>query len=283
MIMDKTGIICIFYNPSQDCIQFWNKMLIEGYETIIIDNTPSSNELKLSSGIHYKALNKNYGIAFAQNIGIKRANELGCTHIIFFDQDSRPERKLIGALKGEFIKIQKKGIRIGAIGPKVVNLSTGDLYKGREITDSQPYVTKSIISSGEFTSMDVLNDVGGLLEVLFIDYVDKEWCWRAISKGYKIYVSPDCFLKHMVGLRATTILSISFIISAPRRYFYQYRNFIWLLGRAYVPCNWKLKTMIRRLFEIVLVPLICKEKWITFKFINKGIWAGIKGFGKFNS
>lgn len=281
--MEKIGIICVFYKPSKECIQFWNEMLIEGCETIIVDNTPTPIQLELSPQILYKALDQNCGIAFAQNIGITIADELGCNYIIFFDQDSRPEKMLIYALKDEFLKLQKEGIRIGAIGPKVVNLSTGELYKGRKPIDGGPYVVKSIISSGEFSSMEIMRDVGGLLDELFIDYVDKEWCWRAISKGYKIYVSPTCFLKHMVGLRATTILSISFIISAPIRYFYQYRNFIWLLGRDYVPIDWKVRTMIRRLFEIVLVPLICKEKLATFKFINKGIWAGITGFGKFNS
>lgn len=277
-----TAIICVFYNPSVESVEFWKKMEVDDCITIIIDNTPQKRINNFTDKIIYNRLGQNKGIAYAQNVGIEKSKEYGCDFVIFFDQDSRPERDLIKKLKAEFLQLEERNINVGAIGPKIINKCTGEFYKGCNIEGNNPVLTRSIISSGTFTSNRNIDIIGAADDKLFIDYVDKEWCWRANAKGFSIFTSPNCELKHMVGYRSPSIFSIPFILSAPIRYYYQYRNFIWLLGVSYVPKNWKYKTIIRKSVEFFIIPFLCKEKLKTSKKMIKGIWHGIKGFRDYN-
>ena len=81
------------------------------------------------SAISYIPLNQNYGIAYAQNVGIETAKELKCNYVIFFDQDSKIEKKYPLAILNEYIKLETKIDNFPILGPSIINETPNKKYK----------------------------------------------------------------------------------------------------------------------------------------------------------
>lgn len=277
MKKDKIGLICIWYEPNEVIVNNWLNAFSYKFELIIVDNSKISNQQLITNNkIKYIYLNGNKGIAYAQNVGIKKAQSLGCEFIVFFDQDSLVTIDLIRGLYYDYNSILKTDPNIAAIGPRIVNSKTREQYKMGAINRSDFCKVKTIISSGTFTNSSIFNKIGMLDDKLFIDYVDHDWCWRINQFGYSIYISNKRELLHQVGECQKNIFRISVIISAPFRYYYKYRNYFWLLRRSYVPTHWKIKKGIRLCFESIVIPLLSQQKKSVLKYIWTGIKDGIK-------
>lgn len=273
--MYDIAIICVLYNPNQQCISKWlryTRSLVFNY--IFIDNSSHSIKDERTQLPNYLGLGKNYGVAAAQNMGINIAKKLGVKYIIFFDQDSIIPKNLIESLKQQYSLLKDNGIKIGAIGPSLIEINTGHKYKGTEVLDTSMKEVNSLISSGTFTECNVLDDVGYLNSKLFIDLVDTEWCWRAVAKGYKLFMSSN-ILPHQVGKKTKFFLGFPIIISSPIRYYYQFRNSIWMIKCNYVPIKWKYKTIIRKIIECLYLPFNSNSFTNSIKYISKGIIIGI--------
>lgn len=243
---------------------------------IFVDNTPEkvNHAAALPDGI-YIPLHANKGIATAQNIGIAKAREIGAEFVLFFDQDSRFDESLVATLQKEFTELQQKGIRVGAIGPLIFDIGRGELYKGNVAGTAQPQVAHSLISSGTLTSIAVLDAVGGMKDKLFIDLVDHEWSWRVLQHGYQLFQSGRAILPHQVGRKTIKMLGVPFLISSPSRYYFQYRNFLWLCKVSYAPRSWKYKVFIRKIFELLVLPWYTASPLQTLKYMMKGIHDGM--------
>lgn len=274
--MDDTYLIIVLYNPTEECKLYWREKSDEIGNCIFVDNSSNPDEVFFSSFSDYIPLYENKGIAAAQNIGIKRAKDKNAVCVIFFDQDSKISKKLCLQLREEFKNlIIREGIRCGALGPSVINIETGEKYKGSEIIDGTPVETSTIISSGTITSLDVLDRVGLMNERLFIDLVDHEWCWRAKNKGYAIFRSTRAVLKHHVGLNTKYLFGNYMIVSAPERYYYQYRNTLWLLKTSLPPIVWKKRIARFRLLVFFAIPFMSDKPFKTWLYMIKGIKSGI--------
>lgn len=273
MFMSDTSLICVFYNPSKECLSKWKAFSDEFKECIFVDNSSTDNS---QIGLpNYIFLGSNLGIAKAQNIGINRAKQLGVEYIVFFDQDSSVNINLIYGLKSEFESLKSKGINVGAIGPSLIEENTGERYKGSNSGSIYPKKVNTLISSGTLMQLSTLDDVGGLNERLFIDLVDHEWCWRANSKGYQLFMSSQNILRHQVGKRTVHLGKFPIIISASIRYYYQYRNTIWLFKCKYAPTKWKRKALIRKTIEMIILPFVVNHPIKIIKNIFNGILDGI--------
>lgn len=269
-------IIVVFYNPSEKQkkqVEFLSKH----FDVIVVDNSDVSNKIAEGTSLRYYALCENRGIAFAQNYGIKEAQKRGFTHILFQDQDSTLANGEIAELFNEYEKTKDIDSSIGAIGPLIVNESSGNPYKHQYFSGSTDIVS-SIISSGMLVEMETLKTVGLMEEDLFIDNVDHEWCWRAASKGYRIYMTNKALLAHNVGQYSKKIGRFQIIKSAPFRSYYKFRNNLILMCRGYVPFKWKIKTISNMFFEYIFNLISFKnygDGWI--KFSSLGICDAIKG------
>jgi rhamnosyltransferase len=276
-------LIIVLYYPNDYQI-FHIVEVCKNNNCIIIDNTPNQeNDLlkaissKEENQIIYIPLKTNMGIATAHNIAIEEAKNNGAEYILLLDQDSSISSDFAQELLREYKKISFSDTKIAAIGPLILNEYTGKLYKtddNKKDIDSCE-TPSALISSGMLVNIQTFNDVGGMDEDLFIDYVDFEWCWRARSKGYTCYRTKNLVMPHRVGLGDKKIFNYVILTSAPIRYYYQYRNFLKLCHRDYVPTNWKIKEFIKRIFFLIYIPLVSGQKKLIWFNMFKGIKDGI--------
>ena len=245
-------LVIVFYNPTQVQIDKL-KCLADKYRCIVVDNSDGVNEVE-HINVTYIPLYENKGIAYAQNKGIEVAIQQKVEFIYFSDQDSTMRLELPEILLERFISIKREvDANIGAIGPTIVNEDTGVEYRSHLSGKCKYSKTDIIISSGSLIPVSVLKDVSMLDSDLFIDYVDHDLCFKLTFSGFSIYVARDVKLVHKVGNKSIRYLGQEVIISAPMRYYYIYRNSLWLCRRKYVPSKWKIKNLLMLYSRIPLI------------------------------
>jgi len=235
-LSDQVSAIYILDNTPSDKIDWCNHYLIEN----------------VGSLFRYVPLGKNYGIAHAQNIGIKFAADEGFKHLIFFDQDSWVPPKLVDGLIESENRLLALGEKVGSIGPLFLDEKSGQYseavrYTGffvRKIKISpmqiEPIESDHIISSGSLIKLDTLKEVGNMQEELFIDLVDTEWCLRAAKRHYKHYINPSTVMIHNIGDEPVKFGSKSINIHSPIRSYYVIRNMTYLLFHSKISWRWRL-------------------------------------------
>lgn len=142
------------------------------------------------------------------------------------------------------------------------------------LNNSGVHKTERIITSATLTNILAWKDVGGFDEELFVDGVDKDFCFRLRKKGYYVLVDCNICLLHELGnLRCRRILGHTIYVtnhSANRRYF-MIRNSIYIrrklgIGRPAI-------IYFKNLFKIVVFEGNKMEK---IKSMNKGLADGMK-------
>lgn len=264
-------LVVVLYNPSTKQVNNV-EALASNYPVVAVDNSKQASSVKCS---HYIPLYDNKGIAAAQNVGIKWVRENGFKFCLLLDQDSIIDKNLILELYEDFIAIKEKDSKVGFIGPVFVDEVSKQEYKNYSDKNDVYTKTSALIASGCFISMECLDVVGGMDESLFIDLVDFEWCWRAESKGYTGYMTRNVTMTHTIGKEYHNWHGFVLGLSAPFRYYYQYRNTLWLIRRSYVPHKWKLKSIIRRSLDMILVPIVSKQGWQVLRNMINGIKDGL--------
>lgn len=277
---NQISIIVVLYQPSPDDLNTIAR-LSNLYHVFAIDNSAKENVFPGPQELlHYYFDGINKGIADAQNIGIGHLSDMkDITHVVFLDQDSRVSDDYPLAIAHEFDRIAQSK-KLSVLGPSVKNAETGEDYKSvihkDHLTDMDFIPRREVISSGSCTTIDCLKDIGLNDARLFIDYVDFEWCWRANSKGYVCGITPNLHISHHVGQKTFSLLGYLIIISAPGRYFYQFRNYLWLVRRKYVPLQWKIAMGIKYAARFIYFPLCIPSGVACWKNMLKGIRAGFK-------
>jgi rhamnosyltransferase len=269
----------------------------------VIDNTPSSSVPKESliwlnqtwletfgCAIEYHALGENLGIASAQNIGIRYALASSYQELIFFDQDSYPPNNLVSTLLSTRSELEKKSIRVGAIGPRIMDtksnlfipiVQASFFWVGRASNSSQnsePIRAEYIISSGSLISSSALQYVGYMLEPLFIDWVDVEWGLRAQAHGLVNYVMPTVVMEHSIGDDHTQIGSKVIYSHSDLRNFYSVRNAAYLALYGHLKFAWHLMLFVKipaYIFFFCYTSYV--SRWRTFRILLKATYFGFRG------
>lgn len=276
----KVSVLFVIYNPNQKEI-LHIKEVAANTQAVIVDNSSSrSTELKSEGNLHYLYLGGNKGIAEAQNVGINFiTSHINAKYIVFFDQDSVVDNNYTNAICSEFERVCKNRSNLAILGPTVIRKDDGTVYAPfirKETKDSYGFtVRREIISSGSCIPTSIIHAVGCNNPKLFIDYVDFDWCWRANSQGYICGITSKVKIYHKVGKHELHIGSYRVIISSPKRYFYSYRNYLWLCRKKYVPCDWKIKTGIKALARLFYFPLLVRNGIEIWKYMIKGVWEGL--------
>lgn len=275
MTNKDVAVIVVLFNPTEDDISNVTSLAAH-YRGVIVDNSEVAIQQNANIGnMLYVCNGANLGIAEAQNIGIRILMKEGFKCIVFFDQDSRVAIDYPLQIAKIFMKVKKDFPNLALLGPTVINKQSGQEYSSAIHKDNKKsslfIQRRDVISSGCCISLDAIHHVGIYDTRLFIDYVDFEWCWRAEDKGLVCGITPSLCIKHKVGQNELKLGTYQVIISKPFRYFFQYRNYLWLLRRKYVPLQWKVATGIKLMSRILYFPF-CVRSW---KEIEKNIFKGI--------
>lgn len=293
----KIFSIIVTFNP--DLFSF-NEVLMLHLKTntdglIIIDNGSSNKEQLLEIITKYKEfsiqietffLDENKGIAFAQNLGINKAKNELCTHVLLFDQDSFVPKDFVDNLMMQEEALIAKGYKVGAIGPVYIDSVTNSYYP--QILVKYIFVNKVwpdkiydeniqvsfIIASGSLIKIETLEKVGLMNEGFFIDCVDIEWCFRASNMGYLIFASKSVIISHTIGDNRKISLGREISIHSPIRRYYGVRNNILMTRMKWVPIGYRIRIFLGMLFKTPIHLYDVGFNLAHVKHTGKAFWDG---------
>lgn len=282
--MDGTGeigIVIVLFNPSAEELARVRRISQQAVGVVVDNSSLRSFPADKVGQMDYVSLGRNCGIATAQNVGMRRLllrEEI--RYVLLFDQDSDYPDDYPSRMQSEMERIQAFVPNLAALGPTVVDKLTGVRYGSvvhRAPAAQEGFVPQSeIIASGSLLRREALEDVGLNDERLFIDFVDCEWCWRARQKGFTCGLTTRVSLEHRVGERQLRLGRHVILVSAPFRYYYQYRNLLWLMRRRYVPTRFKLFKGVKALLRFGYFPFVLCDGRTIWRQMARGIRDGLR-------
>ncbi|WP_170930935.1 rhamnosyltransferase [Salmonella enterica] len=287
--------VLVTFNPDLNIFQeVINTISSQVQHLIVIDNC-SKNRLDISlflngkEGVVLLPQNNNIGLAAAQNIGIQYVKEnINATHVILFDQDSIIKPYFISSLVNEELGLISKGIKVGAIGPSFYDpdnnqdypatVYIGPFIKRVKLGDN-PVEATFLIASGCLINLNVLKNVGGMLEELFIDYIDVEWSLRAKKFGYRLFITPKASMAHTIGDKRISLFGRTVSCHSSFRRYFLVRNSFKMLRLPYIPIGYKVRETVFNFLRVIIGLATSSDRK---KFIKYTLAAFKDGFfGKF--
>lgn len=286
--------VVILYNPDLVPLICRLQAVLEQVDHVIaVDNSREPRAepavTALSSCTVYLPLRTNLGIAVAQNRGIQAARDLGATHVLLLDQDSAIPAGMVTRLLAAESLLAQRNVQFAAVGPVFVDEKTEEMSRApREAWLStravrldpvlpDPVEADYIIASGSLVRMEIFDQIGGMAEELFIDWVDIEWCLRARHRGFKCYVVPDVVMRHSVGIRAVRILGRNIYIHNGIRAYYRMRNAVFLLRVRHMGLAWRIHTLLRIPKYLLIFALLTPPRIDSFRLLCHACLDGFRG------
>lgn len=228
--MGKIFGVVIWYHPSKDVIGNIVSYLPLVDELLVIDNTETIGDFdpgSLGSKVRYFSDGVNKGIAARLNEAVAYARTNGAHWLLTMDQDSSFEPDSLSAYFHCFSHfLNKKAVAMFGVEHEVpagsFNCNTQD--------------TAMLITSGSLVNLEVLTEIGGFDEQLFIDEVDFEYCLRAQAAQYRVVKFTNVYLQHTLG-QTSVHRSVKGLghttrtLHSPLRLYYMVRNYLYVSRR----------------------------------------------------
>lgn len=232
--MDKLMAVVILYHPDTNALlEHLRSYLSVLDHLLLLDNSESPNlalEEALageSEKMHYRFFGENRGIAERLNQAIAIAQSKGYRYLLTMDQDTGFQP---GQMQAYWQKVQGNQL------DKVVQFGANCQPNFTPISPIAQE-TNNLITSGTILDLNYISQIGLFDETLFIDFVDTEFSFRVVEKGFKNLLFADIVLQHRIGYlkqgRSLKNLKTSArILHAPIRVYYILRNGLALLFRS---------------------------------------------------
>lgn len=262
----------------------------------IVDNGSSPEAVALmrgweaSHGVRLIEFGENRGIAAAHNAGIRQALSDGYAHVLLLDHDSRLMPGCVDGLLAASAKLLAAGVKLGAVGPRYHDETTNayapflrfSRWSFRKVyaeRDDEAIESSVLISSGSLIRREAFDAIGLMDEKLFIDGVDWEWCFRAISKGYRLFGIAGAAMLHSLGDSAVRVLWRTLPLHGPLRHYYVYRNTVLMCRMPQIPLSWKLHYSLRLVVRFAVYMLLAPRRIERLRLIARGLRDGWGGRG----
>ena len=300
--MEKIGIVTVTYNstavlsPFLECI--W-KQSHQNFVLYIIDNASTDSTLQIlekkqDSRLKIIKNKSNFGVAKANNQGIKKAIEDGCNQVLIINNDVEFETTLIEKLIK--VQIQKN---CSLVTPKMMFYDNKNLiwYAGSWFIKSKGFLPlhrgMGKIDKGQYDKIkkieyaptccllakkEIFEDIGFMDENYFVYFDDTDFSYRVLKNGkHKMYYVPNIKFYHKVGS-----LTKSFTTEETKIYRGDFflkqttKNHIYFLKKigglyAYLFIFWLL---FKNNISFVINPKI-RKNFSTFWLINKAYFQGL--------
>lgn len=277
--MCEVALVVVLYRPKDLNVFLQLALEMPTWLLVLVDNTPDVDLGARFVGIEnirYVGLGENLGVALAQNKGLAEAKSFGAKWILFFDQDSQISARLARDLVTAHIRLKERDPCAFILGPVLRDALMNGCLQRRFVNTHDEFVANDLIaSSGSVFALVDAERVGPLDERLFIADVDYEWIWRANAMGMRSYQTSRIQMLHSIGEKSVYLFGRKLGISAPIRYYYQFRNWFMLRRRAYVPRAWCFHEMRNLVFAIGYVLVFGPQRMETLRLAAKGIADGV--------
>jgi rhamnosyltransferase len=258
---------------------------------ILIDNSPGKPSLgpeQLRGSLHVP-MPRNAGTAGGLNEAWRRALAAGATHLVSFDQDSRPTPNLVQCLLAALESSSPAGRPLAAVGPVWTDERNGRPMRvlapvrfwRRHVAapDAGLVEVNHIITSGCLISAAAYQAVGPFDENLFLDYADIEWSLRARAHGFTLSVTANCRMSHAIGERMLQIAGRQVAVHSPLRTYLQVRNHLLLWRVDTVPRLWLLSDSIQVAAKLVVLLLLAPARTERVRCMFRALGDGLRGRG----
>ncbi len=259
--MNGLACIVVLYNPDEDVI---NKIVsyTNYFEKIIlVDNSRKDiGCLFNNKEIEYIPNMQNKGIAYALNEGMRKAIDEEFKWVMTLDQDSYVSNECICQLRKT----------IKSINDNNVALISANYEPEEYLPENGVEEIHFAITSGSVINALAYKKIGGFIDNMFIDAVDYEYCYRLVSKGYKLIRDNQALFSHMIG-NPTYVKNIECRNYPAFRYYFITRNNL-IVSKMYknvLPESLKLRESVKK---------YVKSTWYEEDKIKKHIFMVIAKF-----
>lgn len=217
----SVAVVVLNWNQRQltlDCLASVYALHYPDPVVILVDNasTDGTAEAVLQ---HYPSTviienDANLGYAGGNNVGIRRALDLGVDYVVVLNNDTTVDPAFVD----ELVSVAKSDSRVGVVGPATYYSSDPDVVwsagnsicwatgqVGRYHADArgfelrEPYSADYLTGCALCIKREALELVGLLDERFFLCYEETDWCVRARHAGYGVLVAPRARLWHKVS------------------------------------------------------------------------------------
>lgn len=267
----------VTFNPELSLLEKnINSIITQVDNLVIVDNSSKNiNELlslvsKISNKILVIKNNKNLGIATALNQIMSYAFENKVEWVLTLDQDSISPSNIIAEYK-KYVNLKKVAI----ISPNIFDRNVGYI-KSKEIDNKDYVYVKNAITSAALTNVKLWREIGEFDDVLFIDYVDFEYCERVLANGYFVIKINNVILNHEIGISKTIkTLFGNYTVQNHNKYrkYYIARNLVYLSTKGK-------KIEIKKLLSVAKLTIKTfifeQQKIEKIQYIFRGVIDGTK-------
>ena len=290
--------LVITYNPAPEFFQNLGILCKQLDRVIVVDNgsMPDIHSLLEREALEQNTSlvvlfnNSNLGVAAALNQGFRWAIEQGYKQIIAFDQDSLPAVGMVQELM-EVYETHPDRENIAIVVPRVENPAAGIdtrflkargryFFERASCTGNRIDDVSIVITSGSLNDLSVYKKIGPFWDDLFVDYVDTEYCLRALDRGYKIAVACKARLQHRLGnqqMNQFGPLTLRPTHHSPIRWYYISRNrvYVWRNYSFKFP-HWALYDLIVANYALLKMLLLEEQKGSKILALFLGTYDGIR-------
>lgn len=207
----------IWFNPDKKAVDRI-KSLSEIFDKVFIyDNSQNSNADLVTNkkNVYYLFNGENDAIAIAFNQIVKKASD--CDFLFALDQDTEINASQIIKLKDYVVQFYQNDI--GIYCP--------DIYFGKKaMSGSSVEDIDFTITSCSMINVSIFKKIKGYDEKIFLDGVDRDFCFRLRNNGYRIRKVGSIKVRQHLGNDKKSILGIyehsplrNYYIAYNRRYF----------------------------------------------------------------
>lgn len=257
----------VLYNPTIEDVQNINYYITSVNIVYVYDNSEKDNSDLLRQRLNsenyvYLHNGNNDGISIALNEILRIAKAQGYRYLILLDQDSIFEGEQMKQLFQFALNLKKNDIAMYV--PYV-------LFENDRIRINKEWeFVDFAITSGNLLDIEICDKIGKFDEKLFIDGVDRDYCFRILKNNYKICRYNKVILKQCLGIGKKNIFG-TYEHSVIRNY-YIYRNRLYMVYKypeIFKGLN-KIKSLYLSIIKQVLSIVFCeKNKTEKLRIIKK--------------
>lgn len=282
--MKIIAIVVLYNDNTEEAVSNIRKLACQVDKVYLVDNSAYANPqfYKEISNAVYLPQCANKGIAAAQNIALQQALTEEADFVFFSDPDSTVPDEAVSTLLSTYQRLTDKDYKVGGVGSTAYNRETGSpypLYSNfiRHLAEDEVTEVTFLMNSVSLMPTRLFKEVGLMDEHLFIDGIDSEWCWRGTSKlSLRFFLDDKLHITHQLGIGTRIIAGKERAVTPPARFYYQYRNFLWLCRRNYVPRKWLKENGKKYLIKALYYPLFVSPRWSYIRQITRGVIAGLR-------